>query len=50
MTLDKYIEQSIEELKAFKEDWLRNHRSDNETFPLEMDEADWKNMEEMERF
>lgn len=50
MKLDDYIKQAMNELTQFKEEWIKNNQSDSETFPLEMDEEDWKNMEEMERF
>ena len=50
MKLDKYIEQSIEELKNFKEEWIKNNQSDSETFPLEMSEDEWKSIEQLERF
>jgi len=50
MTLDEYIEKSINDIKKFKEQWIKDNQSDSETFPLEMDEEKWKFMEEKERF
>jgi hypothetical protein len=41
MTLDKFIEILHKEVEDFKHFWINNASSNEDQFPLELDENDW---------
>lgn len=38
---EQFVEDTIRELQAFKEDWNKCHQENSEDYPKEMDIADW---------
>lgn len=42
MTLDEFVQQTIEDLRLFKEIWEKRNESDPENYPLEMNEEEWE--------